>query len=179
MAAMNLYQDLPLWADKEKGIVNVIVEIPQGSMVKYELNKKFNTIEVDRFFTAPMPMPYNYGLLPQSFNEEDGDPLDIIVPSMYAIQAGSILQAKVIGVLHMIDSGESDDKIIGIPLKEPFWGHIENIDEFPKNLKAQYEFFLSTYKNIDWKKTSVTGWSDRQKAIKIINKSAEAFLKKQ
>ena len=101
---MNLYQDLPLWADREKGIVNVIIEIPQGSMVKYEFNKKFNTIEVDRFFTAPMPMPYNYGLLPQSFNEEDGDPLDIIVPSIYAIQAGSILQAKVIGVLHMIDS---------------------------------------------------------------------------
>jgi len=175
---MNLYQDLPLWADKENGIVNVIIEIPKESMVKYEFNKKFNVVEVDRFFTAPMPMPYNYGLLPQTFNEEDWDPLDIIVPSFYSIHPGTILQAKVIGVLHMIDTGESDDKIIWIPLKEPFLGKVENIEKFPQHLKAQYEFFLSTYKNLEWKKTSVTGWSDRQKAIEIVNKSAEAFLKK-
>jgi inorganic pyrophosphatase len=68
---MNLYKDLTTWADKEKKLVNAIVEIPMGSMVKYEFNKKLNVVEVDRFFTAPMPLPYNYGLLPQTLNKDD------------------------------------------------------------------------------------------------------------
>jgi inorganic pyrophosphatase len=73
-------------------------------MVKYEFNKKLNVVEVDRFFTTPMPLPYNYGLLPQTFNKDDGDPLDIILISHYSLHPGVITKAKVIGVLHMIDS---------------------------------------------------------------------------
>ena len=144
---MNLYKDLTTWADKEKKLVNAIVEIPMGSMVKYEFNKKLNVVEVDRFFTAPMPLPYNYGLLPQTLNKDDWDPLDIILISHYPLHPGVITKAKVIWVLHMIDSWEMDDKIIAIPHKEPFLSHIDNVDNLPVHLKNQIEFFLANYKN--------------------------------
>jgi len=166
---------MPTWADEEQNLVNVIIEIPKNSMVKYEFNKDLNVVEVDRFFTAPMPMPYNYGLLPQTFNVEDNDPLDVILPSHYALHPGVITKAKVIWVLHMIDSGESDDKIIAIPYKEPYLWKIENIEQLNDMFKKQVEFFLSTYKNIDWKQTQVTGWDGPEVAKQIINKCIQDY----
>ncbi len=175
---MNLYKDLPTWVDEEKNIVNAIVEIPKESMVKYEFNKELNIVEVDRFFTTPMPIPYNYGLLPQTFNEEDGDPLDIILLSCYSLNPWVVTKAKVIGILHMIDSWESDDKIIAVPLKEPFLWKLNNISELKPIMKKQIEFFLSTYKTIDWKKTEVTWWDWPEKAREIINKCIETYKNK-
>ncbi len=175
---MNLYTDLQTWADKDNNLVNAIVEIPMGSMVKYEFNKKLNVVEVDRFFTTPMPLPYNYWLLPQTFNKDDWDPLDIILISHYPLHPGIITKAKVIGVLHMIDSWEMDDKIIAIPHKEPFLSHIDNVDNLPDHLKRQIEFFLSNYKKLEGKETKVTGWEWIDKAITLIDQCIEDFKNK-
>ncbi|MBS8121517.1 inorganic diphosphatase [Candidatus Vampirococcus lugosii] len=167
---MNLYKDLTTW-EKDGETINCIVEINKGSMVKYEFNKELNTIEVDRFFTTPMPIPYNYGLIPNTFNEDDNDPLDVIILSEFSINPGSICKGKVIGVLHMIDSGEMDDKIIVVPEKEPTYGNINTLEDLPSILKTQIEFFLTYYKKIDGKTTELNGWSDKQEAIKLIKKS--------
>ncbi|UFX82539.1 inorganic diphosphatase [Candidatus Absconditicoccus praedator] len=173
---MNLYKDIQTWT-KQNETINCIIEIPKNSMVKYEFNKDNNTIEVDRFFTTPMPIPYNYGLIPQTYNEEDKDPLDVIILSNYEINPGSLCEADVIGILHMIDSGESDDKVIAIPKKEPFYGNIKEINEIPENIKNQREFFLSYYKKLDGKSTEVTGWSDKHSAIEKINKCIDDYNK--
>ena len=125
-----------------------------------------------------MPLPYNYGLLPQTFNKDDGDPLDIILISHYSLHPGVITKAKVIGVLHMIDSWEMDDKIIAIPHKEPFLSHIDNIDSLPVHLKNQIEFFLSNYKKLEGKETNVTGWDWVEEAVRLIDKCIEDYKNK-
>ena len=175
---MNLYKDIPTWVDENENIVNAIVEIWKDSMVKYEFNKELNIVEVDRFFTTPMPIPYNYGLLPQTFNKEDGDPLDIILLSCYSIMPWTLVKAKVIWILHMIDSWESDDKIIAVPLKEPFLGKFDNVDQLKPITRQQIEFFLSHYKKIDGKVTEVTGWEWPEIAKKVINQCIQDYKNK-
>lgn len=172
---MNLHKELPLWADEAKWIVNTIIEINSWSMVKYEWNKEFNVVEVDRFFTAPMPLPYNYWTLPQTHNVWDWDPLDMILISNYSIMPWSISAVKVIWVLHMIDGWESDDKIIWIPNKEPNFWHINDIDEMPTHLKNQIEYFLSNYKKLEKKEVQVTGWSNREKALEIVKQCEKDY----
>lgn len=167
---MNLYKDLTTW-EKDWETINCIVEINKWSMVKYEFNKELNTIEVDRFFTTPMPIPYNYWLIPNTFNEDDNDPLDVIILSEFSINPWSICKWKVIWVLHMIDSWEMDDKIIVVPEKEPTYWNINTLEDLPSILKTQIEFFLTYYKKIDWKTTELNWWSDKQEAIKLIKKS--------
>lgn len=173
---MNLYKDLNTWS-KENDTINCIVEIDMNSMVKYEFNKEANIIEVDRFFTTPMPIPYNYWLIPKTYNEEDKDPLDVIILSNYSINPWSICRWKVIWVLHMTDWWEMDDKIIVVPEKEPFYWEWEDISDIPKILRDKIDFFLNKYKEIDWKKTEVTWWSNKLKAIEIIRNCEESYAK--
>ncbi len=164
---MNLYKDLPTWAEEYKTI-NCIVEINKNSMVKYEFDKENNAINVDRFFTCPMPIPYNYWLIPNTYNQDDKDPLDVIILSEYELMPWCTCQWKVVGILHMIDWWEKDDKIIAVPEKEPFFDYIQDINEMPKFLQKQFEFFLNNYKKIDWKKTEVAWWSNKEKAIQEV-----------
>ena len=167
---MNLYKDISTWKEDWK-ILNCIIEINKWSMVKYELNKEKNVVEVDRFFTTPMPIPYNYWLIPNTYNKEDKDPLDAIILSEYSIQAWTLCSGKVIWILHMVDWWEMDDKVIVIPEKEPYYSQYNSIEELPQILKSQIEFFLSNYKEIDWKETKVTWWSWIEEAIKTIKES--------
>lgn len=175
---MKLYTDLELWSDEDKNLINSITEIPMNSMVKYEFNKDLNCVEVDRFFTTPMPMPYNYWFLPQSYNKDDGDPLDIILLSQYSIIPGCVVEANVIWVLHMIDWGEIDDKIIAIPKKEPFYKYIDSVDKIPQHLKNQIEFFLLNYKKLDNKETELKWWSDIETAKQLINECKKNYENK-
>ncbi|HMT00871.1 MAG TPA: inorganic diphosphatase [Candidatus Absconditabacterales bacterium] len=175
---MNLYKDLPLWADENAAIINTIIEIPMGSMVKYEYNKDLNVVELDRFLTAPMAMPYNYGLLPQTYNAEDKDPLDVIVLSHYSLAPGSIAKAKVVGVLHMVDGGEADDKIIAIAYKDPFLWGIDTIDDVHKHTKDQIDHFLKHYKALEGKHVDVSGFASKEKAIFITNECYKNFKNK-
>lgn len=165
---MNLYKNLNLRADQEKGIVHSIVEIPMGSMVKYEFNKELNVVEVDRFLTAPMPMPYNYGSMPQTYNADDKDPLDIIVLSQYAIQWGAICKAKVLWVLHMMDQWELDDKIIAVAHKDPLYHHMNDINDLFQHTLQQIEFFLWNYKKIEKKEIELKWFEWRDVALKLI-----------
>lgn len=174
---MNLHKEVKLWADREKGMVNCIIEIPMWSMVKYEWNKEYNTVEVDRFYTAPMPAPLNYWTLPQTHNVWDWDPLDIFLISNYPIVPGAVSKAKVIWVLHMVDGWESDDKIIAIPNKEPNFWHINDVSELPTHIKDQLNYFLSYYKRLEKKETEVTGWEGREAAIKIVEQCEKDYQK--
>lgn len=172
---MQLYHDLELWADEGKDLIHGIIEIPMGSMVKYEFNKELNTVEVDRFFSAPMGMPVNYGFLSQSHNADDGDPLDIIVLSSYAIQAGAVVKAKVIGVMDMLDTGELDYKIIAVAHKDPTYGHVDHIDKLNEHYKKQIQYFFEHYKKLEGKEVKISGFFGREKALEIIAESVKEY----
>ena len=123
--------------------------------------------------------PINYGFIPQTYCD-DGDALDIMVLGQDPAQPLSIMNAKVIGVMKMIDGGEGDDKILAVHADDPQFKHIDTLEDFSRvnpHLLKEIEQFFKTYKLLDNKKVDVTGWFDKIEAEKIILESIDFYNK--
>lgn len=154
--------------DVEGGIVNTVIEIPRGSMMKVEWNRKLATFELDRVEPGIFAKPANYGFIPQTL-DEDGDELDTVVITEEGIATGVFLKARVIGIINFEDGGEMDHKVVCVPEDDRHFGKITSLDELSEPLKAQLEHHFNHYK--DLKKpgtTTVMGWGDAAEAISII-----------
>lgn len=135
----------------------VMVEIPQGSSVKYELNKEFGTIMVDRFLHTAMQYPFNYGFIP-STHAKDGDPVDVLLLSSLPIVPGAMILARPIGLLEMEDEAGPDNKIIAVPIGkiDPGYEHVEDMQDVPLHTHARIKHFFESYKKLEdgkWVKT--------------------------
>lgn len=130
--------------------INVFVEIPQGSSIKYELNKDSGAIFVDRFMHTAMNFPFNYGFIPQT-QAKDGDPVDVLVLSSYPVHPGTVIPARPIGMLQMEDEAGLDNKILAVPVEkvDPFFAHIKDITDVPEPLKAKIKHFFERYKELE------------------------------
>ena len=112
-------------------VVNALIEIPQGSRAKYEIDKDSGLLKLDRIIYSSFYYPCNYGFIPQTYGD-DKDPLDILVITSQPVQAMCLMEAKVVGVMHMVDSGDADDKIIAVAANDPSVRHYNNhINGFP------------------------------------------------
>ncbi len=131
-------------------IINVFVEIPQGSSIKYELDKDSGTIFVDRFMHTAMSFPFNYGFIPNSY-AKDGDPADVLVLSSYAVNPGTVIPSRPIGMLQMEDEAGIDNKILAVPIEkiDPFYAHIKDIADLSEPLKAKIKHFFERYKELE------------------------------
>jgi inorganic pyrophosphatase len=112
------------------GELNCIVEIPAGSKIKYEIDKKTGLLKVDRILHSSVHYPCNYGFFPQT-HCDDGDPLDVLVLGQLPILPLSIMRVRAIGVIRMIDQGKGDDKIISVHVDDPEYNHINSITQVP------------------------------------------------
>src|SRR3954470_12703997 len=112
---MNLWHDIPHGSEEA---LNVIIEIPMLSRVKYELDKDTGLIVFDRVLYSPMHYPANYGFVPQTL-WDDGDPLDVLVLGHEALIPGCLIKVRPIGVLPMNDTGDDDAKVLAVPEKDP------------------------------------------------------------
>jgi inorganic pyrophosphatase len=153
--------------------INVFVEIPQGSSIKYELDKESGMVFVDRFAYTAMFYPFNYGFIPQS-HAEDGDPVDVLVISTYPVAPGTVIPARPIGMLEMEDEEGIDTKIIAVPTKkvDPFLSKIEEIDDLNQTTKEKIKHFFDHYKELEpgkWVKTR--NFLGKEKALEAIKKS--------
>ena len=140
--------------------VNAVIEVPQGSSVKYELDKPSGVILVDRFLFTAMHYPANYGFIPHTLST-DGDPTDILVVSPQPVQAGAIMRTRPIGVLLMEDEHSTDCKIIAVPHHEVAGGydHIEDIGDLPSYLREEIFHFFGHYKELEQGKwVRLQGW---------------------
>ena len=155
--------------DIDTGIINVVVEIPMGSKLKIEWNRKKALFELDRVEPGIFAKPCSYGFIPQTL-DEDGDELDVLVVCDEPISTGVVLEAKVIGIMNFEDESEMDHKIIVVPADDRHTGDaIATLDDLPKQWLKQVEHHFNHYK--DLKKpgsTNVLGWGDAQEAIKTI-----------
>ncbi|MBS1744091.1 MAG: inorganic diphosphatase, partial [Bacteroidetes bacterium] len=136
------------YGDKYPDTVNALIEIPQGSKCKYEIDKTTGLLKLDRVIYSSFHYPVNYGFIPQTLGE-DNDPLDILVICSESIQALCLVEATVIGNMQMIDTGEKDDKIIAVAAKDPSVNHIRSIDELPKHFFAVLKNYFEQYKVLE------------------------------
>jgi len=137
--------------------VDVLVEIPQGSYIKYELDKDLGVIRVDRFSYTSMAYPFNYGFIPGT-HAEDGDPADVLVVSSQSLAPGTVIAVRPVGMLEMEDEAGIDTKIIAVPTKkiDPFYAHIEEVTDLDETTRAKIQHFFNHYKEIEpgkWVKT--------------------------
>lgn len=153
--------------------VNVLVEIPQGSSVKYELDKESGIIMVDRFNFTAMAYPFNYGFIP-STKAEDGDPTDVLVISSQPVSSGCMIAVRPIGMLEMEDEAGIDTKIIAVPTKkiDPAFANIKDIIDIDEATKNKIKHFFNHYKELEpgkWVKTK--DFLSKDKALEDIKKS--------
>lgn len=153
--------------------INVFIEIPKQGSIKYELDKDSGIVFVDRFLYTAMVYPFNYGFIPCS-KAEDGDPVDVLVLSDQAVQAGTVLPSKPIGMLEMEDEAGIDTKVLAVPLKkiDPVYGEYEDIGSIPQAVADKIKHFFEHYKELESGKwVKVRNWQGRKIAEEEIRKS--------
>jgi inorganic pyrophosphatase len=169
---MNI-QNLPAGKDPKNGQLNVFIEIPKGSNIKYELDKDAGVIMVDRFLHTSMAFPSNYGFVPNTL-AEDGDPLDVMVLSEFPVVPGTVIPSVVIGMLEMEDEAGIDTKILAVPsIKiDPLYGAFQDITDVPEAVKNKMKHFYENYKSLEpGKWVKLKNWLDKKAALEAVKKS--------
>jgi len=162
--------------DVDGGVINVVVEIPKGSMHKIEWNRKLAVMQLDRVEPGIFTKPTNYGFIPQTL-DEDGDELDVLLVTDEPLPTGVFLEAKVIGVMKFADDGEVDDKIVAVPADDRHTGNaITSLEDLPAQLIKQIEFHFNHYKDLKKPGTTVVNsWGDTAEAKTVIRESIERW----
>ena len=173
---MHPWHDVELNAQNPTEIVPAVIEIPRGSKIKYELDKKSGLIRVDRILFSSVHYPANYGFIPQTLGE-DHDPLDILVLGQEPVFPLTIMAARPIGVMKMIDQGEADDKIIAVHADDPEYAHYSSIDELPPHRMIEVQRFFEDYKKLENKTVVVEGFLDQNEAFNVIMKAIAEYEK--
>jgi len=173
---MNLWHDISS-GDKTPEEINVIIEIPKGSKNKYEIDKKTGLIALDRAMHTAQDYPFDYGFVPQTLWDDD-DALDVIVLATYPLAPGILVRARPVAILSMIDGGESDDKVIAVPIDDPRWSEVQDLPDLNKHTPKEIEHFFSTYKKIQNKVVETNGFNGKKEAQEAIVRSQKLYQEK-
>jgi inorganic pyrophosphatase len=155
------------YGEKAPKVINALIEIPQGSRAKYEVDKLTGLLKLDRVIYSSFHYPVNYGFIPQTLGH-DNDPLDVLVLCSQSIQSLCLVEAKVIGNMQMIDQGQVDDKIIAVAAKDPSVNHYQRMEDLPQHFLLELRNFFEQYKVLENKKVEIDNFQDRDTACKII-----------
>ena len=157
--------------------INVVIEIPQGSAVKYEVDKDSGALVVDRFLFTPMAYPAAYGFIPGTL-ADDGDPADaLVLTPAVPVVPGAVIRCRPIGMLMMEDESGMDEKIICVPHDKihPQYTNVHAIEDLPEITRQAIEHFFTRYKDLEKGKwVKVTGWADKAAAEDVIRKAIAA-----
>lgn len=159
--------------------INVFVEIPQGSGVKYEFDEKMDAIEVDRFIGSASVYPFNYGFIPMTL-ADDGDAMDVMILSSMPVAPGSVMVCRPIGLLGMEDEHGVDTKILAVPAHsiDPFYTHIEDLKDVDASTQERIRLFFKQYKEMEAGRWSrVSNFGKRKAALAAIKGALDKFNK--
>lgn len=168
-----------LWHNLSPGpsapeVVYAVVEVPKGSRNKYEYSKSAGVIKLDRVLYSPLHYPGDYGFIPQSYYG-DGDPLDILVMMSEPTYPGCIIEARVVGMLRLVDRGENDDKILAVPATDPQFEEVHSLAHAPKHFLREVEHFFLVYKQLEGKAVESKGWADEIEARAAIESALKLY----
>jgi inorganic pyrophosphatase len=172
---MHAWHDVDL-GERVPELIPVVIEVPKGCKTKYELDKKSGLIKVDRILFSSVHYPANYGFIPQTYCE-DHDPLDVLVLGQDPVVPLSILLAKPIGLLKMVDQDEADDKVIAVHADDPEYAHYNSIAELPPHRMVEVKRFFEDYKALENKAVKVENFLGRTEAEDAIRKAVALYRK--
>ncbi|HEY7573428.1 MAG TPA: inorganic diphosphatase [Nitrososphaeraceae archaeon] len=160
--------------------VNIIIEIPKNSNIKYEMEVKTGIIIVDRILAVKMIYPCNYGYIINT-REQDGDHMDAFVLGNYSLTPGSIIRSRPVGVLLSQDQEGTDSKIIAVPATkvDPSFSNIADIEDMPTHMRSKLQHFVEHHKDLEkGKYVKILGWRGKQVAKKLILEASERYKSK-
>jgi len=168
---MNLLHDI---APGSKEVMNVIIEIPKFSKNKYEIDKETGMIALDRVMHTAQDYPFDYGFVPQTLFD-DGDALDVVVLTTYPLAPGILVKARPVAIMEMTDDGERDDKIIAVPVDDPRFTEVNDLEDLNKHFVKEMTHFFETYKKVQNKEVEIGKWLGKDEAMKAFEKSRELY----
>lgn len=148
----------------------VLIEIPAGCRNKYEWDEELGGIVLDRRLFTSMSYPADYGFVVDTL-AEDGDPLDALVLVSDPSFPGCQVRVRVIGLFHMEDESGPDDKLVCVPLKDPTWSKLVEVEQVPDQYRAEIEHFFQVYKDLEHTETMTSGFSGRDQATKLLSEA--------
>ncbi len=177
---MNLWHDVS-WGENPEEL-NAIIEIAKGSNNKYEVDKTTGLIALDRANYNAAAYPFDYGFVPQTL-WEDGDPLDVVVLATFPLAPGILARVRPVAMFDMNDSGDSDAKIIAVPIDDPRWEDVRDLKDLNKHSLKEYKHFFETYKLLKsddprGHHVAINGIHDKAAAIKAIEHSRKLYQEK-
>jgi inorganic pyrophosphatase len=172
------WHDLPNSIETCEQYFNVVIEIPSGSKVKYELDKPSGLLKVDRVLYSSVMYPANYGFLPRSYCD-DGDPLDSLVLCQEPVVPLSLMQVRAIGVMRMLDEGKGDDKIIGVHIGDPAFSDYTDLSQLPQHVMREIRKFFEDYKSLERKSVVVDAMEGREAAIATVRESLQLYRREE
>jgi inorganic pyrophosphatase len=160
-------------------VINVIIEIPKGSNIKYEMDTESGAIFVDRILSTAMFYPCNYGFIPNT-KEEDGDAVDVLVLGDDSVMPMSMIRTIPVGVLLTEDQEGQDSKIIAVPIAkiDPSFSTITDVNSIPEHIRNRIKHFIEHHKDLEkGKYVKVIGWAGKEIAKKNISEAIERYNK--
>ncbi len=174
---MHPWHDIPVDGSTLDGTILVVIEVPKGSKVKYELDKQTGFMKVDRILFSSVVFPANYGFIPQTYCG-DGDPLDVLVLGQEPVLPLSIITAQPIGLMKMLDQGAEDDKVIAVHAHDPEYAFYNSIDQLPPHRMIEIRQFFESYKSLERKIVTVERFLGKEEAWMAI-RSALVLYKRE
>lgn len=156
-------------------IIRAIIEIPRNSANKYEYDGELGVFRLDRALYSPMHYPGDYGFIPGTL-AEDGDPLDVLTIVDEPSFTGCLIDVRPVGILRMVDEKQDDQKILGVPSRNPRFDSIHTIADVFPHVRTEIEYFFSIYKELQGTQPKMKGWGGPSEAREIISASRQAYL---
>lgn len=168
---MNLWHDI---APGEKNKINVIIEINKGSKNKYEIDKETGMIALDRVAHTAQDFPFDYGFIPQTL-WDDGDAVDVVLLTTYPLLPGILVRVRPVAIMSMIDSGDADDKIIAVPIDDPRFNEVKDLNDINPHTLKEIEHFYGTYKKLQDKVVEIKGFKGSVEAEKAFERGIQLY----
>lgn len=169
---MNLIQ-LPV-GDDAPAVVNVVIENPKGSRLKVEYNAEHGYFFLDRIHQTFLGSPTDYGFIPSTL-DEDNDALDILLVTDDPLPTGMVAEMRVLGVMYMNDSGEVDNKLVGVIKSDKTKDHIKTLDDLGDQFKKAVQHYFEHYKDLKGDTVEISGWGDIDAATEVLNECIQRY----
>jgi len=167
------------WHDVTPGanlptVFTAVVEIPMGSSVKYELDKETGLLRVDRVLYSAVYYPANYGFIPQTLAEDD-DPLDVLVLCQESLAPLTLVSARSIGLMTMVDSGKRDHKVLAVAIDDPEYNNFVEAASLPPHRLSMLRRFFQDYKKLEGKSVEVDEFEPYAASLPVIDEALTRY----